>query len=73
MFFEDLVSELSTTLSVGSLLFFVAVYVVVSLRTFRRSADDLDARARMALDPPSPEAPADDRWTDVRGNAAARG
>ncbi|MFN7917313.1 MAG: hypothetical protein U0Q55_18355 [Vicinamibacterales bacterium] len=49
MFFDQLVTELSTTLSVGSLLFFVAVYLVVSIRAFRHGVDDLDARARMAL------------------------
>lgn len=48
--FDNLVTELSTTLSVGSLCFFVAVYIVVLVRAFRRSGHDLDARARMALD-----------------------
>ncbi len=52
--FEDLPTNLSTTLSVVSLLFFVAVYLVVSVRAFRHGADELDARARMALDPPPP-------------------
>ncbi len=63
MFFDQLVSELSTTLSVGSLLFFIAVYLVVSVRAFRSGADELDARARMALDD----------GTETRGKAAVRG
>ena len=48
---EDLATNLSTTLAVASLLFFVAVYIVVSVGVFRKGADELDARARMALDP----------------------
>ncbi len=36
--------------AVGSMLFFIAVYVVVAVRAFRSSAADLDARARMPLD-----------------------
>ena len=57
--FEGLVSDLSTTLSVASLLFFVAVYAVVAIRAFRRTPDELNAWARLALDAP-PEAPAGD-------------
>ena len=52
--FDDLITDLSTTLSTISLLFFVAVYIVVAVRAFRHGADDLDARARMALDGPAP-------------------
>ena len=63
--FEELTTELSTTLSVGSLLFFVVVYGVVMVRAFRRNADDLDARARMALD--------DEADGPHRGHAAVRG
>lgn len=59
MFFDQLVTELSTTLSVASLLFFIGVYLVVSVRAFRSGADELDARARMALDPPPPDAAQD--------------
>lgn len=36
--------------AVGSLLFFVAVYLVVAVRAFRSSSADLDARARLPLD-----------------------
>ena len=63
--FEELTTELSTTLSVGSLLFFVVVYAVVMVRAFRRGTDDLDARARMALD--------DGTDGPHRGSAAVRG
>ena len=63
--FEELTTELSTALSVGSLLFFVVVYAVVMVRAFRRGTDDLDARARMALD--------DGADGPHRGNAAVRG
>ncbi|MEZ5417529.1 MAG: hypothetical protein R2708_09305 [Vicinamibacterales bacterium] len=34
----------------ASMLFFVAVYLVVAVRTFRARPEDLDARARLALD-----------------------
>ncbi|MGE3958628.1 MAG: hypothetical protein AB7H96_18090 [Vicinamibacterales bacterium] len=72
--FQDLTTELSTTLSVVSLLFFVAVYLVVSWRTFRHGADDLDARARMALDPPDPPAATIDAdQVPHRAHAAVRG
>ena len=47
---QDLATNLSTTLAVASLLFFVAVYIVVTIGVFRTGADDLDVRARMALD-----------------------
>ena len=53
--FDGLVTELSTALSVGSLLFFVAVYLVVSIRVFRQGGDELDARARLVLDAPVPQ------------------
>ncbi len=42
--------------AVSSMLFFIAVYLVVAVRVFRAGSDELDARARMALDPLSPEA-----------------
>ena len=35
---------------VGSLLFFIAVYLVVAIGAFRSRAGDLDKRARLALD-----------------------
>lgn len=47
---EDLATNLSTTLAVASLLFFVAVYLVVTIGVFRTGADDHDRRARLALD-----------------------
>ncbi len=71
MFFDQLVTELSTTLSVGSLLFFIAVYLVVSVRAFRQGADDLDARARMALDLPTPDATDGHRLNEGSGGHAA--
>ena len=40
----------ASTWAVASMLFFVAVYLVVTVRVFRARPDDLDARARMALD-----------------------
>ena len=46
----DLATNLSTTLAVASLLFFVVVYLVVTVRVFRTNANELDARAHMALD-----------------------
>ncbi|HUU36303.1 MAG TPA: hypothetical protein VMW48_19700 [Vicinamibacterales bacterium] len=42
--------------AVASMLFFIAVYLVVVVRVFRARADDLDARARMALDDTTPGA-----------------
>ena len=36
--------------AVGSMLFFIAVYVVVAVRAFRSPAADLVARARLPLD-----------------------
>ncbi len=53
---QDLATNLSTTLAVASMLFFVAVYIVVTVGVFRTGADELDVRARMALDPPPPQA-----------------
>ncbi len=53
---QDLATSLSTTLAVVSLLFFVAVYIVVTVGVFWTGADEHDARARMALDPPPPQA-----------------
>lgn len=47
---QDLATNLSTTLAVASLLFFIAVYIIVTIGVFRTGADELDARARMALD-----------------------
>jgi hypothetical protein len=40
----------ASTWAVASMLFFVAVYLVVTVRVFRARPDELDARARMALD-----------------------
>ena len=78
--FDGLVTELSATLSVASLLFFVAIYVVVSFRVFRQGGDELDERARLVLDPPlqrrslDGSAGADVTATPVRGgHAAVRG
>lgn len=34
----------------ASLLFFIAVYLVVAVRAFRARPEDLDARARLVLD-----------------------
>lgn len=48
---EDLATNLSTTLAVASMLFFVAVYIVVTVGVFRTGTDVHDARAHMALDP----------------------
>lgn len=36
--------------AIGSLLFFIAVYAFVAVRTWRARPEDLAARARMALD-----------------------
>ena len=36
--------------AVASMLFFLAVYVVVAVKVFRTPRRELDARARMALD-----------------------
>ncbi len=46
----ELATSLSTVLATASLVFFVAVYVVVTVRVFRTNTSDLDARAHMALD-----------------------
>lgn len=47
---QDLATSLSTTLATASMLFFVAVYVVVAVRLVRARPEDLDAQARLALD-----------------------
>lgn len=44
----------ASTWAVASMLFFVAVYVVVAVQVFRARPDELDARARMALDEAAP-------------------
>lgn len=46
----ELATSLSTVLATASLVFFVAVYFVVTVRVFRTNKTDLDARAHMALD-----------------------
>lgn len=73
--FEELPTELSTTLSVVSLLFFVVVYIVVSVRALRHGADELEARARMALDAPAPTLRPSGEATDRprRDSVAVRG
>jgi hypothetical protein len=58
---QELATNLSTNLAVASLLFFVAVYLVVLVDVFRRRTTDLDARARLALDDGSETATRDDR------------
>lgn len=55
---QELTSRGASLWAVASMLFFIVVYVVVAVRVARTGADELDARARMALDPPSPEASA---------------
>ena len=47
---QDLATNLSTTLAVASLLFFVAVYIVVTIGVFRTRTADHDRRARLPLD-----------------------
>jgi hypothetical protein len=42
--------------AVGSMLFFLAVYVGIAVRAFRSRSEDLDARARLALDDNDKEA-----------------
>ena len=42
--------------AVVSMLFFLAVYIVVAVRTWRARREDLDARARMVLDGDDPQA-----------------
>lgn len=53
---QDLATQASTVLATVSMLFFLAVYALVVVRVMRASRSDLDAYARMALDPPSSEA-----------------
>jgi|GEM_PF-6045739 len=62
---EDLATNLSTTLAVASMLFFVAVYIVVTIGVFRTGVDEHDVRARMALDPPPPQASEGTRLHDA--------
>lgn len=50
-----MLQELTTQTGAGawataSTLFFIAVYVIVSIRLFRQSSARLDAQARMVLD-----------------------
>jgi len=53
--------------AIASMLFFIAVYLVVTVRVVRAGNDELDARARMALD--DTEAGA----APATGDAAAQG
>ena len=50
-----MLQELTTQTGAGgwvaaSTLFFIAVYIIVSIRLYRQSASHLDAQARLALD-----------------------
>ncbi len=47
---QELTSRGASLWAVASMLFFIVVYVVVAVRVARTSADELDARARLALD-----------------------
>jgi uncharacterized membrane protein len=47
---QDLATRLSTVLATASMLFFVAVYLIVVVRVVRARREDLDAHARLALD-----------------------
>jgi hypothetical protein len=47
---QDLATGASTALATASLVFFVAIYALVVVRVVRARNEDLDARARMALD-----------------------
>jgi hypothetical protein len=45
-------------LVIASMLFFLAVYVVIAVRVYRARNEDMDARARLALEgDPGPEGP----------------
>lgn len=39
-----------TNWAIGSMLFFLAVYLVVAIRAFRSRSDDLDAKARLVFE-----------------------
>lgn len=54
---QELTSSGASMWAVGSMLFFIAVYLVVAVRVVRTGADELDARARMALDDAGPSHP----------------
>jgi hypothetical protein len=47
---QELTSRTAADWATVSLLFFVAVYVFVSIRLFRKPGEELDAQARRALD-----------------------
>jgi hypothetical protein len=54
-----MLQELTTQTGAGgwataSTLFFIAVYVIVSIRLFRQSSASLDQQARLALDDDEP-------------------
>lgn len=55
----------ATAWAVGSMLFFLAVWVFIALRTVRARPEDLDALARLPLegDGAAPELPRDTRPT----------
>jgi cbb3-type cytochrome oxidase subunit 3 len=44
--------------AVASMLFFLAIYILVAVRVFRAPRHELDARARMALDDEDASGPA---------------
>lgn len=48
---EELTAQTGAgTWATASLLFFIAVYLIVSIRTYRTPTSELDAKARLALD-----------------------
>ncbi|HEX8027008.1 MAG TPA: hypothetical protein VF491_01025 [Vicinamibacterales bacterium] len=47
---QELTSQAAANWATLSLLFFIAVYVFVSIRLFRERREVLDAQARLALD-----------------------
>ena len=47
---QELASPGTAAWAVASLLFFIAVYVFVTVRVFKAKTEDLDAKARLVLD-----------------------
>lgn len=53
---QELATGTTGIWAAGSLLFFIAVYIFVAVRVVRARPEDLEARARLALDDGSEEA-----------------
>lgn len=64
--FRELATESGAVWAIASMLFFIGVWVVVTVQVVRARPEVMEARARMALEDESGHAPADRPDTDAR-------